>query len=86
MTEIHMNGVAGQRLGCSFPKKPHLPILADTLLGMYRTMAEDQQGHSHAMGSMFNLLFWISLIRAKHSANAFNISTIYTPCMEVWIV
>ena len=37
--KLILNGVARQRMGRSPPKKPRLPILVDTPLGMYRTMA-----------------------------------------------
>ena len=37
--KVILNEVARQRMGRSPPKKPRLPILAHTLLGMYRTMA-----------------------------------------------
>ena len=37
--KLILNGVARQRIGHSSLKKPHLSILADTLLGMFRTMA-----------------------------------------------
>ena len=37
--KLILNGVVRQRMGHSPPKKPRLPILADTLLGMFRTMA-----------------------------------------------
>ena len=37
--KLILNGVARQRMGCSPPKKPRLPILGDTLLGMFRTIA-----------------------------------------------
>ena len=36
--KLILNGVARQRIGHSSPKKPCLPILADTLLGLFRTM------------------------------------------------
>ena len=37
--KVILNGVVWQRMGRRPPKKPRLPILADTVLGMYRTMA-----------------------------------------------
>ena len=73
--KLILNGVARQRMGHTPPKKPCFPILADTLLGLYTTMAGKVNRDTFMLWAACSIsFFWVSSSRGNHSAHVFSYS------------